>query len=285
MHSLVNSKLWMVALGVVCLATAIGTVLSLQSYAWAKPPAADEESRAQAKKTFETVCASCHGLDARGAERGPDLVSRPEVVRKSDAELKKILQDGVPAAGMPPFGSYGSEPLSALVAYLRELQGSNKEAALPGKPEQGKVLFFGKAKCSECHLVRGKGGFFGQDLTTFAAGKSADGIRTAIVHFNDDLDPRRGLVTVTLADSTTLTGVARNEDNFSLQLQTQDGAFHLLNKSDIRTQTYVGRSAMPSDYERTLSSAELNDLVSFLMETSRLARTQKPKPNDDDDDE
>jgi cytochrome c oxidase cbb3-type subunit III len=255
----------------------------LQGSALASPAAADEKSRQQAKTTFETVCAACHGLDARGAERGPDLVSRPEVVRKTDAELRKILQDGVPAAGMPSFGSYGSERLTVLVAYLRELQGNKKEAALPGKPAEGKALFFGKAKCSECHAVKGQGGFFGQDLTTFAGALSADAIRAAIVRFNDGLDPRRGLITVTLVDSTVLTGVARNEDNFSLQLQAEDGTFHLLNKSDIRKQTYLGRSAMPSDYERSLSPGELNDLVSFLMETSRLATTQKPKPNFDDD--
>ena len=30
----------------------------------------------EAKVAFDNACASCHGLDARGGERGPDLVSR-----------------------------------------------------------------------------------------------------------------------------------------------------------------------------------------------------------------
>jgi cytochrome c oxidase cbb3-type subunit 3 len=285
MHSVVSPKLRTIALSALCLAVPLGAEISPQTDAAAKRQAADGETRAQAKATFENVCASCHGLDGRGGERGPDLVSRPEVVRKSDAELKQNLQNGVPGAGMPAFASYGSARLSSLVAYLRELQGGGKEVSLPGSPAQGKALFFGKAKCSGCHIVRGQGGFFAQDLTTFAAGISASDVRTAIVRFNQDLDPRRGLITVTLADSTTLTGVARNEDNFSLQLQTADGAFHLLSKSDIRALTYIGRSAMPSDYEQSLSSVELNDLVSFLIETSRSARTQKPKPASDDDDD
>src|SRR5437899_4435413 len=80
----------------------------------------------EAKAAFDTACASCHGLDARGGERGPDLVSRSEVVRKTDAELRKILTDGKTSAGMPSFASYAPAKLSALVDYLRSLQGGSK---------------------------------------------------------------------------------------------------------------------------------------------------------------
>jgi cytochrome c oxidase cbb3-type subunit III len=238
-----------------------------------------------AKAAFDTACASCHGLDARGGERGPDLVSRSEVVRKTDAELRKILTDGKTAAGMPSFASYAPAKLSALVDYLRSLQGGSKMPPLPGDPPRGKALFFGKAKCAECHMISGQGGFFGLDVTSYATRMGADDIRSVIVNPNKDLDPRRGLVTVILADSTTLSGIARNEDNFSLQLQTPDGVFHLLNKSDIKDLTYTGRSAMPSDYGTILSSGELDDLVSYLLWTSRSANVRKAQSNREDRDE
>ena len=41
-------------------------------------------------------------------------------------------------------------------------------------------------------------------------------------------------VAVTTADGQTLTGVVRNEDNFSLQLQTTDGTLHLFAKSELQ---------------------------------------------------
>ena len=239
----------------------------------------------EAKTAFDAACASCHGLDARGGERGPDLVTRPEVVRKTDAELRKVLTDGKIATGMPSFSSYAPAKLSALVAYLRSLQGGSKTPPLPGDPARGKALFFGKAKCAECHMISGQGGFFGQDLTSYATRMGADDMRSLIVNPNRDLDPRHGLVTVILADSTALSGMARNEDNFSLQLQTPDGVFHLLNKSDIKDRTYAGRSPMPSDYGAVLSSAELNDLVSYLLRTSRSARVGKAQSNREDRDE
>jgi cytochrome c oxidase cbb3-type subunit III len=275
-----------IALVAVCLAAPLGVTMSQQTKGPGSRPPADRKAREQAKATFESVCAACHGLDGHGGERGPDLVSRPEVVRKSDTELKGILQNGVATAGMPAFASYGAVRLSSLVAYLRELQGGGQVASLPGSPAQGKTLFFGRAKCSECHSLAGQGGFFAQDLTAFGAGMSAGDVRIAIVRPNQDLDPRRGLITVNLSDSATLTGVARSEDNFSIQLQTQDGTFHMLNKSDIRGLTYTGQSAMPSDYEKTLSSGELNDLVSFLMETSRSVKrnpTKRPYGFDGDE--
>jgi len=251
-------------------------VLIAQNKRSAGTPKATAARQGEAKATFSNVCASCHGLDGRGGERGPDIVSQPDVMRKTGAELVRILREGKTVAGMPSFAALGAARLSALVDYLRTLQGQRRDAKLPGNPERGKALFFGAAHCSACHLVGGRGGFFASDLSSYAARIGAEDVRRAIVDPNRDLDPRRGLVTVTLADSTALTGLIRNQDNFSLQLQTADGAFHLLNKSDIRTTRYEGKSAMPPDYGSTLSKEELNDLVSFLLRSSGSQNTQPP---------
>ena len=267
-----------------------GTAFQISPFARAMPAATQLAGDASLpvgdQRTFESVCASCHGLDGRGGERGPDISLRPEVVRKSDAELLRILQEGKTAAGMPSFAAFGSPKLAALVNYLRSLQGRPKETKLPGDPQKGKALFYGKAKCSDCHMVGGQGGFFGQDLTSYALRRSAAEVRGAILNPNKDLDPRRGLITVILSDSTTLLGVARNEDNFSLQLQTADGAFHLLNKSDIRKLTYAGATAMPADYGSSLSALELDDLVSFLLRSSGVGVSdQSPGDSHHDEDE
>jgi cytochrome c oxidase cbb3-type subunit 3 len=245
----------------------------------------DAVGQEEAKATFTGVCASCHGLDGRGGERGPNIVSEGDVARKTDADLVRILQEGKAAAGMPSFASQGPARLSALVAYLRELQGKRRPAQLPGDPEKGRVLFFGAAHCSKCHMIGGRGGFFGPDLSAYAARIGVDDVRAAILDPNKELDPRRGLVTVTLSDSTTLTGLVRNQDNFSLQLQTSDGAFHLLNKSEVRTTKYHGKSAMPADYGTTLAKAELDDLVSFLLRAAGSQNSQTPARDMEDGEE
>src|SRR5262249_2248835 len=209
--------------------------------------------------------------------------SRREVLAKTDSDLLSVIRDGRPSKGMPAFAGYGEKQLLALLAYLRELQGSRRQMPLSGDPDRGRELFFGKARCSDWQMVAGQGGFFAAELTEVAAKKAAAEVRSAIVAPEKDRDPRKGPVTVKLADATVLSGMPRNEDNFSLQLQTPDGAFHLLKKSEI-----VSRQpaiAISADHGRTLSSNELNDLVGFLVRSAASEDAAKPADNPDDGDE
>lgn len=242
-------------------------------------------AQADAKQTYQSVCAACHGLDGRGGERGPDITSRPEVVRKTDAELLEVLTKGKLASGMPSFSAFGETKLSALVAYLRTLQGRGKELVLPGDPKTGRTLFFGKANCSQCHSISGEGGFFAADLAAYSGKLDSETLRAKITDPDRGLDPRRGLVHAVLSDGTDVTGAVRNEDNFSIQLQTADGSFHLLNKAGIHSQTYLEQSGMPRDYGTTLTQAELNDVVSFLLRTvsERTQESASSRIHEDDD--
>jgi putative heme-binding domain-containing protein len=191
------------------------------------------------------------------------------VLRLSDSELLKILHDGVPAAGMPAFAALGSAKLVALVGYLRELHGKGSFATIPGDPQKGKQLFFGATRCSECHMVRGKGGFVASDLSHYAATLSATEIRAAITKPGADAAQLRTLITVVLRNGQAVEGVIRNEDNFSLQLQSLDGTFHLFQRSDIAKVQPHPQPLMPSDYGSTLTPAQLDDLIGYLMTIAR----------------
>ena len=233
------------------------------------------QSTEEGKRTFSSTCAACHGLDGKGAERGPDIARRRAVQQLSDASLLTIVRDGKPGTGMPPFRALGEGRIQAVVHYLRELQGHGSTVALPGNPKAGKLLFFGKGECAECHLARGQGGFMGSDLTGFASGRPAADIYSAITEPNKNLDPRRQVVVVKTSDGTALTGIARNEDNFSLQLQTPDGSFHFFDKSQVQSIDRQPRSWMPADYGSKLSRQEIDQLVSYLMSIA-----QKPTEKD-----
>lgn len=241
---------------------------------------AQQVSTHEGREIFSTRCATCHGLDGQGGERGPNIASRREVQRLSDAALLKIVRGGIPAVGMPAFGTLGSVKLEAVVQHLRRLQGRNT-ASVPGDPGRGRALFSGKAACAQCHAVNGEGGFLGSDLSNYADTQSIENIRTAITDPNKNLDPRHQTVVVTSANGTTNAGIARNEDNFSLQLQTEDGAFHSFTKSDLRGIERRPRSLMPADYSTRLNTAEIDDIVSYLVKVSRTHPGRKPAKNDD----
>ncbi len=243
----------------------------------------------QGRQVFSSSCAGCHGLDGRGGERAPDIASKREVQRLSNATLTRIVHDGVPATGMPSFRLLGASRIQAVVLYVRSLQGRREAGKLPGNPQAGKVLFFGKAGCAECHMAAGAGGFIGSDLSNYAATESAEEIQQAILHPEAKADPAKKTVVVTTMSGEQLTGVARNEDNFSLQLQTLDGTYHLFTKTDLKSVEHQDQSLMPSDYGSRLSRVDLDDVVSYLMSVAKTklagakSRHKVKKPQADDE--
>src|SRR5580692_12660959 len=170
----------------------------------------NERPIAEARQTFENRCAGCHGLDGRGGERAPDIATSPKTQNRADAALTQIITNGIPANGMPSFSSLDAPTIKALVKYLRVLQGKSESAAMPGNPTAGKVVFFGKAKCSQCHLAAGSGGFLGPDLSTFARRRPSEEIRDAITKPSTIPGLGRNEVTVTPRNGPPLTGVIRS---------------------------------------------------------------------------
>lgn len=156
---------------------------------------------------------------------------------------------------------------------------------MPGNPDNGKTVFFGKAHCSQCHLAAGSGGFLGPDLSTFARRRPPEEIRDAITKPSTVTGLGRNEVTVSPRSGQPLTGVLRNEDNFSLQLQSHDGAFHSVLKSDVASITRSATPLMPADYGSTLSASELNDLISFLMSITQKNSSTDDKLNSEPQDE
>ncbi len=232
-------------------------------------PPSEIQSSAEGRQTFQSRCAACHGLDGRGGERAPNIATRPSVQRLPDARIFRIIQDGDPDGGMPSFATLDTARIEALVKYLRVLQGKTETAArLLGNPHNGKLLFFGRAKCSECHLIEGQGGFIASDLSIFGRTHSADETREAITNPNKAGEPSAGIAVVTTRDGQKYSGMVRNEDNFSLQLQAVDGGFHLFLKSAVENITRPAESLMPATYGSMLSRAELDDLASFLITTA-----------------
>jgi cytochrome c oxidase cbb3-type subunit 3 len=221
---------------------------------------------------FASRCAECHGLDGRGSERAPNIASRPTVQQLSNDELVRIIQQGILGTGMPAFRSLQMPEVQAVVAYLRTLQGTESALNLPGNPERGKALFFGGGRCSTCHMVDGAGGFIASDLSKFSGNHSVEQIRNAITSPAVDRQSRTAVATT--HSGVKYSGRIRNEDNFSIQLQALDGAFHLLLKSDLTRLDYASQSLMPSDYRSVLKPDELNDLIGYLMTLGKSNRTE-----------
>ena len=233
---------------------------------------------------FASNCATCHGADGRGGEHAPNIATAPEVQHLMDRELAGIIRYGIAGAGMPAFSSLKPQEVAEVVSYLRILQGRGDIVKLPGDPKQGEALFFGKAQCSDCHMVNGKGGFIGSDLTYYGAEAKPDQIRAIILDPDKNLPADKKATTVVTTAGQTITGMLRTNNNFSLALQTPDGSFHFLPKSELRQVDIGSSSLMPA---ATLNSKEVDDLVSYLLrtgdESSKRSPAHSSKSDDNDD--
>ena len=182
-----------------------------------------------------------------------------------DRELAGIIRYGIAGAGMPAFSSLKQQEIADLVRYLRTLQGRGDIVKLPGDPNQGKALFFGQAHCSDCHMVNGRGGFIGSDLSFYGADAKPDQIRAIILDPDKNLPADKKATTVVTLTGQKITGMLKVNDNFSLSLQTPDGAFHFLPKSQLARVDIGARSLMRLG--SSLSGKDVDDLVSYLLKT------------------
>ena len=222
---------------------AIGTALCQNSNGKYSSPSPHPQLRG--KSIFELRCATCHGLDGLGSEHAPDVIRRTAVRTLSDQALLTLIHDGIPPAGMPGFADMGKEDGQALVAYLRFLQGESAGNSIAGDPVRGRDVFFGKAGCSACHS---RGQFMAEDLSGFARDHQVGAIA---------LDGRK------------FSGIIRNEDNASLQLQDGDGGFYLLMKSSLISVQRKTGEPMPVDFGQRLNATELDDLVGYILREAR----------------
>jgi putative heme-binding domain-containing protein len=266
-----------------CRALLVITLLSaLVSAAIAQNPLKDDPKAAKAGEyEFRINCALCHGLGARGGGRGPDLTRAVKKHTHSDADMFQVISNGIPGTAMPANGTNGQgvgmtdEEIWQIITYIRSQEVKAAPKSL-GDPAHGKALFYGDANCSLCHMVEGKGGRLGPDLT------AVGGSRTREAMIESVRDPSRRLawgltestkefpqefesVTAVTADGKEIKGVTLNEDSFSVQIMDADEHIHLLDKASLRSFQKSRASAMPKYNADILSDKDLEDIVAYLV--------------------
>jgi putative heme-binding domain-containing protein len=244
------------------------------------PYAGDANVATLGEYQFRLNCAFCHGLGARGGGRGPDLTRAQKRHGSSDAEIFHNIHDGIAGTAMPAATNGGigvgmsDEEIWQVVTYLRSVQ--VKAPAQPvGNAMHGKELFYGGSACFLCHMIQGKGGRLGPDLTASAASRSteylmeslrnpsrrlAQGIFEAMKEFPQEYES----VSVTTADGTKFAGVVLNEDQFTLQMLDTREQLRLFEKGKLRSLEKRRESAMPAYDQKMLSDKDLQDLIAYL---------------------
>ena len=235
-------------------------------------------SSSKGKTVFESSCAMCHGLDGGGGEHAPNIGRASTAKTLTDWDLSRILHDGIPGKGMPAFKTLGEIKLHSVQSYLRFLQAKTEARAVTGNPSHGKELFFGKGQCADCHAMGGTGRFLSTDLSDYAFDHNPNEIRAAIVSPQEQEVMHHTSVNVETNAGQRVSGLIRNENNSSLQLQDADGHFYLFMKASLNSVERSPAPSMPVDYKQKLSSTEIDDLISYIAQQSSIPKVAGSEP-------
>jgi cytochrome c oxidase cbb3-type subunit III len=247
------------------------------------PYAADSKAARLGEFQFRVNCAYCHGLGAKGGGRGPDLTRSRKKHARTDAELFHTINDGIPGTAMPPNGATQQgvgmtpEELWQVVTYIRSVEVKN--VAPTGNANHGQELFYGSAACGTCHMVNGKGGRLGPDLSVAGSSRAteylvesvrapnkrlAQGISEAMKEFPQEYETAK----IVARDGTKLTGVVMNEDSFTVQVMDMREQIHSFDKDKLQTFEKTRESLMPAYDEKMLPEKDLQDILAFLVGVS-----------------
>ena len=136
-----------------------------------------------------------------------------------------------------------------------------------GNPKVGESIYFGKAGCASCHVLFGKGGRIGPDLTPYDR-SDLDAILLAIVRPNAEIREGYEHNLLTTKDGRILSGFKVEENPKVVILRGLDGQDHLVAREQIARFDPLKRSLMPAGLLSTLAPDELRNLFAYLASTT-----------------
>ena len=213
------------------------------------------------------------------ASSGVDLRSGKFRNATTDQQLRTVITNGFPTAGMPAF-TLDAADLAGLVAYLRNMNSIDRGSLKPGDAARGRMIVETKGACLSCHRINGKGSRKAPNLSDIGANRSAGSLERSLLDPTSQMWPINRPVRIVTKDGKVINGRRLNEDTYTVQIADEAGRLISLNKSDLREFTVSTKSTMPS-YKDELTTDELSDVVTYLLTlkghvTDRWRRIDRP---------
>jgi putative heme-binding domain-containing protein len=158
-----------------------------------------------------------------------------------------------------------------VAAFVRSLTAPAITMPVAGDPERGRQMFFGSGRCSTCHMISGQGGYPGPDLSNIGAQRTVTQLRESVTRPSARIADGYQGVTAVLKAGRTVKGVAKNSNNYSVQILDHAGKLHLLNSDEIARLDWAEGSMMPA-------LSDPDDAVHLIAFLSR--QTTRPKIGD-----
>ncbi len=181
----------------------------------------DKAAADRGRKVWAAECIACHGGNARGTEKGANLVRSDMTWRdRNGNEIGALLQKGHPTQSGAASSSFTKTQVEELAHFIHQrlydtLRGSpifEPQNVLTGDAKAGAAYFNGEGKCSTCHsptgdfagigkkynpvtlqqrflfprvVGRGRGGAAGKPVTVTVTPSNGAAVSGVLVHLDD----------------------------------------------------------------------------------------------------
>ena len=244
----------------------------------------DDTAANRGEQIYAASCAQCHGPDARGNAKAPDLIRSLAVLHDRaqqlhGSELASLLQKQPPHESNPGLRLTQDQAADLSQFLTRAVNRSLRAGAyynqpsdlLSGDVKAGESYFNGAGGCNKCHSPTGDLGGIGARLAPaalqqrFVFPKSGGFARGRGAGTTPDATPQpQSKVTVTPPNGAAVTGTLVRIDDFNVTLQDASGAYRTFartaqTKVDV-TDPYAEHVALLDKY----TDADIHNLTAYL---------------------
>ena len=237
-------------------------------------PPVDAAAHDRGRAVWVRECIDCHGTQARGSEKGPNIIRTRTVnfdraSQNAGAVLGPFLKAGHPTQSGKSSGSFSEEDVVALGHFLRQRVNDTMRSSplftvgdiLIGDRKAGEAYFNGAGKCASCHndtrhSLRGIGTRIPvpvdlqQRMLFPRAGRGRDAIPIT--------------VTITPATGTPLSGTLIEQSDFFVTLRLADGTVRAVRRAAGMNVVISDPLQAHIDLLDVITDTQIHDLVAYL---------------------
>jgi mono/diheme cytochrome c family protein len=240
-------------------------------------PVVDPAAADRGRKVWASECIDCHGTQARGGDKGPNLVRSVIVLRdRYGSQIGPFLKKGHKLQSGTPSANLADTQVQDLAHFLRQkvndgLRGSplfQVQNILTGDPKAGAAYFNGEGKCTTCHTPTGNLAGIGGRLEPvdiqqrFLFPATGRGGRGRGAPANPNSTAVR--VTVTPASGAPVTGVLVQMDDFYVTLRDANGGLQTIRRGPAVKVEKTDPLAFHNELLDKITDKNMHDVVAYL---------------------
>lgn len=244
---------------------ASGARLIADLFAQPLPNAAVEELMNAVLSKAERGIALAGVLSGRKLSKGPAIHATRliEISGKAHPELLAAFLAG--GSLRPVDQDLDPKALQALLAKIKD-----------GDSARGRKIYHREAlACTVCHVVEGKGGVIGPDLSSIGTSAPADYLVESLLAPSKKIKEGYRMSLLTFKDGDVISGAIVRENQNVLVVRSAFGKESRVPRADVKSRETIAVSMMPGGLTAHLREDEFVDLLAYL---ASLGKTAEQKP-------